>query len=196
MSSIYMDLLKDRLYCDAADSLSRRSCQTALYKILDALTLLLAPILVHTAEETWAAIQHKSQNVESVHLAILPEARPRFEDPIWQKLMFLRDEVLKALEPLRKDKIIGSNQESSVTIRCGGDYAAAIEQFGLKNFAALCIVSEVKLEKSDGPVSIVAVKSPHKKCQRCWNWWPSVGADGNHPDTCERCAEVLSKLGL
>jgi isoleucyl-tRNA synthetase len=191
MSSIYMDLLKDRLYCDPTDSLSRRSCQTVLYKILDSLTLLLAPILVHTAEETWAAIQHKSQNVESVHLAVLPEARPTFENPNWQKLMFLRDEVLKALEPLRRDKIIGSNQESSVTIRCDGDYAAVIEQFGLKNFAALCIVSEVKLEKLDGSVSVVAMKSPYKKCQRCWNWWPSVGTNSNHPDLCERCIEVV-----
>lgn len=193
MSSIYMDLLKDRMYCDPADSLSRRSAQTAMYKILDSLTLLLAPILVHTAEETWAAIQHKSQNVESVHLAILPEAKPTFEDPNWQKLMFLRGEVLKALEPLRKDKIIGSNQESSVTIRCGAESAAAIEKFGIKNFAALCIVSEVKLEKGAFETTVSAQKSPHQKCQRCWNYWPSVGADSQHPDICERCISVIGK---
>ncbi|MFZ0035065.1 MAG: isoleucine--tRNA ligase [Sedimentisphaerales bacterium] len=196
MSSIYMDLLKDRLYCDAADSLSRRSCQTALYKILDSLMLLLTPILVHTTEETWSVIQHKSQNVESIHLAILPKPNPTPEDPKWQKLMFLRDEVLKALEPLRKNKIIGSNQESSVTLRCGGDYAAAIEQFGLKNFAALCIVSEVNLEKREGQIEVVAQKSTHAKCQRCWNYWPSVGKNTKFPDICERCAEVISKIGF
>jgi len=203
MSSIYMDLLKDRLYCDPADSTSRRSCQTALHKILDSLTLLFAPILVHTAEETWAAMQpavslsnpHKSQNVESIHLAALPKADPLVEEPKWQKLMSLRNAVLLALEPLRRDKIIGSNQESSVTIRCGGDYAEAIEQFGLKNFAALCIVSEVKLEKREGQIEVVAEKSPHKKCQRCWNWWPSVGADPQHPDVCERCAKTLKQMG-
>jgi isoleucyl-tRNA synthetase len=190
-----MDLLKDRLYCDPADSPSRRSCQTALYKILDALTLLLAPILVHTSEECWAAIAHKSQNVESVHLAILPKADPIPEDPKWQKLMFLRDEVLKALEPLRQNKIIGSNQESSVTIRCGGDYAAAIEQFGVKNFAALCIVSETSLEasleKAEGPVQVIARKSSHAKCQRCWNYWPSVGSNPAHTDLCTRCADTI-----
>jgi len=203
MSSIYMDLLKDRLYCDPADSTSRRSCQTALHKILDSLTLLFAPILVHTAEETWAAMQpavslsnpHKSQNVERIHLAALPKADPLVEEPKWQKLMSLRNAVLLALEPLRRDKIIGSNQESSVTIRCGGDYAEAIEQFGLKNFAALCIVSEVKLEKREGQIEVVAEKSPHKKCQRCWNWWPSVGADPQHPDVCERCAKTLKQMG-
>jgi isoleucyl-tRNA synthetase len=199
MSSIYMDLLKDRLYCDPADSTSRRSCQTALHKILDSLTLLLAPILVHTAEECWSAIQHKSQNAVSIHLALLPKTDTSIDyladEPKWQKLMALRDEVLKTLEPLRKDKIIGSNQESSLTIRCGSEDAAAIEQFGLKNFAALCIVSEVKLEKSDGQTQVVAEKSPHKKCQRCWNYWPSVGKDTQHPDLCNRCAATLKQLG-
>jgi isoleucyl-tRNA synthetase len=195
MSSIYMDLLKDRLYCDPADSLSRRSCQTALYKILDSLTLLLTPILVHTAEETWSAIAHKSQNVESVHLATLPEAKLTLENPKWQKLMAIRDEVLKVLEPLRRDKIIGSNQESSVTIRCDNETAAVLEQFTLKNFAALCIVSEVKLEKAEGSLQVLAEKSPHKKCQRCWNYWPSVGSDPQYPDVCQRCAETLKQMG-
>jgi isoleucyl-tRNA synthetase len=109
--------------------------------------------------------------------------------------MAIRNEVLKVLEPLRRDKVIGSNQESSVTIRCWGDDAAALEQFTLKNFAALCIVSEVKLEKAEGPVQVVAGKSPHKKCQRCWNYWPSVGLDSQYPDVCERCANTLKQLG-
>jgi isoleucyl-tRNA synthetase len=198
MSSVYMDLLKDRLYCDPADSPSRRSCQTVLYKILDSLTLLLAPILVHTAEECWAAIAHKSQNVETVHLAVLPKVDPSInwqaDQPKWQKLMTLRDEVLKALEPLRQDKLIGSNQESSVTIKCGPEDAAAIEQFGIKNFAALCIVSEIKLEKADGPAQFIAKKSSHAKCQRCWNYWPSVGSDPSNPDLCTRCADTLKQL--
>jgi isoleucyl-tRNA synthetase len=191
MSSIYMDVLKDRLYCDAADSLSRRSCQIAMHLILNSLVLMLAPILPFTAEEAWAAIQHKSQNVESVHLALLPKPNPAVEDPKWQKLMFLRDEVLKTLEPLRQNKIIGSNQESSIIICCDDDLFCAIEQFGLKNFAALCIVSEVKLEKSKGPTKISAGKSPHLKCQRCWNYWPTVGKNTNHPDLCQRCIEVV-----
>ena len=152
MSSIYMDVLKDRMYCDKRSSLSRRSGQTAMYKILDCLVRMLAPILVHTAEEVWAAMKSKSGEVESVHLAEMPKVDDSIDwqnaEPMWQKLMGLRDKVLGVLEPLRKDKIIGSNQESSVTIRCGGDYAAVIEQFGLKNFVALCIVSEVKLEKA------------------------------------------------
>ena len=139
-------------------------------RILEALTLLFAPILVHTAEETWAAIQHKSQNVETVHLATLPKVDPAIDwqtsETKWQKLMSLRDTVLLALEPLRRDKLIGSNQESSVTIKCDNETAAAIEQFGLKFFAALCIVSEVKLEKAEGPTQVIAEKSLDLKQRR------------------------------
>jgi isoleucyl-tRNA synthetase len=201
MSNTYMDLLKDRLYCDPADSLSRRSCQTALYKILDCLVRLLAPILVHTAEEVWAAMQFKSQNADSIHLAAMPKADASIDwqtdQPKWQKLMALRDEVLRVLEGLRRDKIIGSNQESTVTIRCGdAELADIVTQFGVKNFAALCIVSEMKLEKAEGETRVVAAKSPHKKCRRCWNWWPSVGSNPKYPDVCERCANTLKQLGL
>jgi isoleucyl-tRNA synthetase len=195
MSSIYMDLLKDRMYCDAADSLSRRSAQTAMYKILDSLIRMLAPILVHTAEEVWETMKF----TESIHLAQMPKVDDSIDwqkdEPKWQKLMELRDKVLLALEPLRKDKIIGSNQESSVTIRCGADSAAAIEMFGIKNFAALCIVSEVKLDKGAFETTVSAQKSPHQKCQRCWNYWPSVGKNTKFPDICERCVSVISKMG-
>jgi isoleucyl-tRNA synthetase len=197
MSSIYMDVLKDRMYCDATDSTSRRSGQTAMYRILDCLVRMLAPILVHTAEEVWAAMKFKSGEVESVHLTEMPKADGSIDcladESKWQKLMYLRDEVLRVLEPLRKDKIIGSNQESSVTIRCDADSAAVLEKFGLKNFTALCIVSEVKLEKGATETIVSAEKSSHQKCQRCWNYWPSVGADSNHPDLCERCVSVIRK---
>jgi len=196
MSSIYIDLLKDRLYCDPADSPSRRSCQTALHKILDSLVRMLAPILVHTAEDAWSALQFKSQNVDSVHLATLPKVDEsidwKADEPKWQKLMTLRDDVLRVLEGLRRDKIIGSNQEAAVTVNCADDeLAALVEQFGLANFAALCIVSELKLEKGAAETIVSAAKSAHQKCQRCWNYWPSVGSDNKHPDLCHRCAATL-----
>ncbi|MHC4394845.1 MAG: isoleucine--tRNA ligase [Planctomycetota bacterium] len=196
MSSIYMDVLKDRLYCDGVDSLSRRSSQTAMYKILDSLVRMLAPILVHTAEEAWAAMKFKSQAVESVHLAQMPKV----DDSIdymsavqwWKKTMDLRDEVLRVLEGLRQEKKIASNQESSVTIYCEGEeLSSLLNNFGLEQFAALCIVSEVKLQKGSGETTVVAAKSNHQKCQRCWNFWPSVGTDSEHPDLCKRCNCVV-----
>jgi isoleucyl-tRNA synthetase len=196
MSSIYMDVLKDRMYCDAAESLSRRSAQTAMYKILDSLVRMLAPVLVHTSEEAWASIKHKSQNIESVHLAGMPELDKKTdykaEEQKWQKLMELRDEVLRVLEGLRRDKIIASNQEACVTINCGDEDAAFFNEFGLEQFAALCIVSEIKLQKSTGERIIAAQKSENQKCQRCWNYWPSVGSDAENPDLCKRCIEVIS----
>ncbi len=199
MSSIYMDLLKDRLYCDPADSPSRRSCQTTLFNILDSLIRLLAPVLVHTAEECWAAMQFKSQNVDTVHLAVLPKADSSIDwqadEPKWQKVMSLRDEVLRTLEGLRNEKVIKSNQEALVTINCADkELTAVVEKFGLTNFAALCIVSEVKLQTSADKTTVSAEKSPHQKCQRCWNFWPSVGSDNENPDLCERCAETIKQI--
>jgi isoleucyl-tRNA synthetase len=199
MSSIYMDLLKDRLYCDAKDSLSRRSAQTAMSKILDTLARFLAPILVHTAEEVYEAINFKTEPAQSVHLLKMPKVDKSVdfekEQPKWDKLMSLRDEGLKELEGLRKNQTIASNQESTVTISTDDtDLISIVEQLGIKNFAALCIVSEVKLNKAKSQKLVSAEKSPHKKCQRCWNYWPSVGTNANNPELCARCAEVIANL--
>ena len=195
MSSIYMDVLKDRMYCDAADSPSRRSAQTAMYNILDSLVRMLAPILAHTAEEAWIAMRFKSQDVASVHLALMPKVDDSIDyqndEPRWQKVMALRDEALRVLEGLRQDKKIASNQEASVTFNCDQEDTEFLSAFGLEPFAALCIVSEVKLQKALGNTSVSAQKSSYAKCQRCWNYWPSVGADDEHPDLCKRCIEVV-----
>ena len=105
--------------------------------------------------------------------------------------MGLRDEVLRILEGLRREKKIASNQEACVTVNCNDEDAALLNEFGLEQFAALCIVSEVKLQKSARETIVAAQKSEYKKCQRCWNYWPSVGADSKHPDLCKRCTEVI-----
>ena len=196
MSSIYMDVLKDRMYCEGADSPSRRSGQTAMYKILDSLVLMLAPILVHTAEEAWAAMRFRSQDVESVHLALMPKVDESIDrqcdEAKWQRLMAARDEVLRVLEGLRRNQEIGSNQEASVVISTDdGELAKLLNEFGLEQFAALCIVSEARLEKGDSPLKVVAEKSRHQKCQRCWNYWPSVGSDSEYADLCSRCIDVV-----
>ena len=111
------------------------------------------------------------------------------------QLMRLRDEVLRVLEGLREEKEIASNQEASVTIYSEDEELTAIlNKFGLEQFAALCIVSEVKLQKGTGETTVAAGKSNFKKCQRCWNYWPSVGTDGNYPDLCRRCVETVKRL--
>jgi len=95
------------------------------------------------------------------------------------------------LEGLRRDTIIGSNQEASVTIHATPEDAAAVKAFGIPQFAALCIVSELQLEEDAAQTTVTAGKSPHPKCQRCWNYWPSVGTNAEHPDICARCAAVV-----
>jgi isoleucyl-tRNA synthetase len=197
MSSIYMDVLKDRLYCDAADSHSRQSSQTAMYHILDSLVRMLAPVLVHTAEETWTAMQYKSADLESVHLTEMPKVDNSIDiaesEQRWEKIMSLRDEVLKVLEELRRTKQINSNQEASVKITISDEEVVRLlDEFGIDQFAALCIVSEVAVQKGEGETKIEAQKSTHSKCRRCWNYWPSVGKNIDHPDLCQRCLEVVT----
>lgn len=197
MSSIYMDVLKDRMYCDGADSRSRRSGQTVMYAILDALIRMLAPILVHTAEEAWAAVKFKSEPLDSVHLATMPEPDGSIpweaNELKWQKIMVLRDEVLRVLEPMRKNQVIGSNQEAWVRITVDDEELfGLLEQLGTQTFASLCIVSGVTVEK--GPaLKVTADRSPYPKCQRCWNYWPSVGQNADCPDLCSRCIQVIQK---
>ena len=197
MSSVYMDVLKDRMYCERRDGHLRRSGQTAMYTILDRLVRMLAPILVHTSEEAWAAMKYKSQDLESVHLAEMPKADESIDgqkdETRWSKITSLRDEVLRVLEGLRQDKKIASNQQASVTINCSDDDLLGIlKDFGLDQFAALCITSEVKLQQADGQTTVTAKKSSHRKCQRCWNYWPSVGSDEKYSDLCKRCVDVVS----
>lgn len=195
MSSIYMDVLKDRMYCEAADSLARRSAQTVMSQILDALIRMLAPILVHTAEEAWTVLNEGASNSSSVHLVTLPEVDStidwKAEEARWDKLMGLRDEVLRTLEGLRQDKEIASNQEAAVTLACTDEDARIIEAYGLEQFAALCIVSVINLVPGADATAVSAQKSAAQKCQRCWNYWPGVGQDPSHPDLCARCVSVL-----
>jgi len=197
MSSIYMDVMKDRMYCDGKKSLSRRSGQTAMYNILSGLVRMLAPILVHTAEEAWSAMRYRPENVESVHLAKMAKTDESIdytaEEAKWEKIMHLRDDILRVLEGLRKDKKINSNQEASVSVNCANDEEfKEFEDFGAERIAAVCIVSDVKLVKSgSGERTVTAEKSGYQKCQRCWNLWESVGKNEKYPDLCSRCVEVI-----
>ncbi len=193
MSSIYMDVLKDRMYCDAPQSPSRKSAQSAMNNILETLVKLIAPVLVHTAEEIWTNLEKP----DSIHLAQMPTPAPEIDydkdSDKWNKIMELRDEVLKALESLRQQDVIASNQEASVMITGDTETTSMLTDFGLENFAALCIVSQVKLYQGD-KLNITVEKSPYQKCQRCWNYWPSVAENEKHPDLCVRCIEVIEQM--
>ncbi len=200
LSSFYLDVLKDRLYAEAPDGPDRRAAQFVLARLHEDLARLLAPILPHTAEELWDVLP-AARRGPSVHLADWPEPDPRWDAPEeaerWDHLKQLRDLALVALEGMRKQKAIGSGQEASLRIRTDPEGAARLDR-GL--LTTLCMVSEVHVEADQiGPVppgeeSIAAEKSPHAKCERCWNLRPSVGQDTAHPTLCDRCVRVVAAI--
>ena len=184
LSSLYLDVLKDRLYAESADSPGRRAAQFVLARLHDGLTRLLAPIIPHTAEESWDYLPATPDKQVSVHLADFPGPDPRWDDSSrdarWETLLEVRETILRALEGLRKDKTIGSAQESVVTVTAAAADLPLLEA-NRELLATLCIVSEIKFAPaaptSAGPdrFSAAAERSPHAKCERCWNYRPSVG---------------------
>ncbi|MGI5971679.1 MAG: isoleucine--tRNA ligase [Oscillospiraceae bacterium] len=189
MSNFYLDVIKDRLYCDAGEGLSRRSAQTAMYIILDGMVRMLAPILAFTSEEVWAAMPHaKDADPESVLFNEIPgqdsgfclsaEALAR-----WDKLIDLRDEVNKALEDARNEKKIGKPLEAVVTLSLPDDPGA-----DEKTLAEIFIVSKVILEKGEKKINVARATAP--KCPRCWVHTEEPDENG----LCPRCSEVVSSI--
>ena len=208
MSNFYLDVIKDRLYCDGRDSLSRRSAQTAIYLILDAMVRLLAPLLSFTSNEIWLEMPHDAaKNGEHVMLNDMPKAGdyPRFsEDQVsrWTLALQLRDDVNKALELARGAKTIGKPLDARVELHVAEEAGAAFGQIADLDLAPLCIVSEFNVHKGEGkgvkgeyfPGLIVDVEpSELPKCPRCWTHSDSVGTDSQYPELCARCADALKK---
>nr|MBU1328383.1 isoleucine--tRNA ligase [Candidatus Omnitrophota bacterium] len=191
MSNFYLDILKDRLYTFGARSKARRSGQTVLYKILSVLTRLMAPITPFTAEEIWGYFNKEG----SVHLADWPKVEDDLIDfeleARWQRLINLREEVLKALEEKRIAKLIGSPLEAKVALVASGKEEYEFLNKYLETLRYIFIVSQVELIKGD-KLDIQVTKADGKKCSRCWNWSALVGKNENNPTLCERCAGVVT----
>jgi isoleucyl-tRNA synthetase len=198
LSSVYLDVLKDRLYAEAPEGPARRAAQFVLARLHDALTRLLAPIIPHTAEESWDYRPAPDGRRSSVHLTEFPEADPRWDDEgrdaRWQELIALREQVLVALEGLRRDKVIGSAQEARVRITTARPERWQPDR---ELLATLCIVSEVEIATDPAATGEVvqAERSTYAKCERCWNYRPSVGQDAGHPTLCDRCVRVINEMG-
>ena len=207
LSNLYLDVIKDRLYCEGASSPERRSAQTALYVILDGMTRLIAPILAFTSDEIWAAMPHTaSDNGESVLLNDMPDASPALaldESAAgrWDKLISLRDAVNKALENARKAGVLKKNQDAEIQLWVSEEDAAFLKDVDL---ATLCIVSKVEVLTGDGEgetaedclvsATIAVTLSDAPKCVRCWNHNGHVGEDHDHAELCPRCAAVVRAL--
>ncbi len=202
LSAIYFDILKDRLYTSAPKSLGRRSAQTALYLLLDKLTRLMAPILAFTADEIWERfLSHHQPNEAwrpSVHLAEFPASDAAFHDEgllrRWRELMEIRRQVLKALEIKRAEKEIGSSLEAKVIITGGGPSFELLSQYE-DQLPAIFIVSQTELRPAETQqLHIHVTRAEGQKCERCWNYSPSVGQHPRYPTVCQRCVTTLLEL--
>ncbi|OIX89616.1 isoleucine--tRNA ligase [Staphylococcus equorum] len=200
LSNFYLDYGKDILYIEERDSHKRRSMQTVLYQIVVDMTKLLAPILVHTAEEVWSHIPHVEE--ESIHLTRMPERAEvdrEFLDR-WNTFMDLRDDVNRALEVARGEKVIGKSLEAKVVIGSNDNFDATsfLQQFS--DLQQLFITSQAEVVESvENGVAYqygdIRIEHAHgEKCQRCWNYSEELGSVGELEDLCPRCQEVVKTL--
>ena len=195
MSNFYLDVLKDRLYTEKADSPRRRAAQTAMYLILNAMTRMIAPILAYTSDEIWKFMPHSAAD-EASHVIYneMPEKVAADVDDsfmlFWNRIHELRDDVKKTLEPMIKEKTIKSSLEAKVTLSAGGETLEFLKQ-AEPELADAFIVSEVVIADNGAELDITAEKAEGEKCERCWAIRKSVGADAEHPTLCAHCCETL-----
>jgi len=207
LSAFYFDVLKDRLYIFAPKSQARRSAQTAIWRIGEALVRLLAPIMSFTCDEVWISFPKMGERAASVHLALFPgdseilgaaaQVQSNSNASEWVTLRSVRDEVLKALEEARNHKLIGGGLEAQVTITAADPIHSVLTRHA-DELRYLFIVSAVKLVRGSGNgtggVHVEVQKAEGAKCDRCWNYSTHVGEDKNYPTVCERCSAVLKEL--
>jgi isoleucyl-tRNA synthetase len=209
LSAFYFDVLKDRLYTKAALNKSRRSAQTAVWKITSALVRLIAPVLVFTSEEIWRYLPKATGDQSSVHMAEFPDTTsliakidPQKKDA-WEELAKVRSAVLGKLEEARNAKSIGGSLEAKVSLHSSLPTLQATLKSYAKQLPALFIVSQVQVleatpsvtdsEESSG-LAIRIEKAEGKKCDRCWNYSTHVGENLRYPSICERCSEALAEI--
>jgi isoleucyl-tRNA synthetase len=197
LSARYFDIIKDRLYTFAPRNKARRSAQTALFAIADALARMLAPILVFTADEVWENLPGRNEAQPSVHLSLFPEASEVDHGDLlkdWDALFEVRDQVLRALEEARVAKEIGSSLEAKVTLTATGDTLRLLKTHE-SELRYIFIVSQVELREGN-ELTIAVSNADGEKCERCWNYSTRVGESSKFPTVCERCASALEEIEL
>jgi isoleucyl-tRNA synthetase len=208
LSAFYFDVLKDRLYTFAPKNRGRRSAQTAVYRIASALVRLIAPILVFTAEEVSKHLPRAASDPESVHIALFPTAE-ELERSLdsersanWDRLLSLRELVLRGLEGVRNEKLISSALEAKVVLRAKGADLDFLRRYQ-SSLPALFITSQVDIVPADHPTEpdvtpaaydVRIERADGSKCERCWNYSTHVGESSDYPTLCERCVAALNEI--
>ena len=208
MSNFYLDIIKDRLYTTKSDSVERRSAQSAMYIVLDALVKLLAPVLCFTTEEIWASMPHKAgDDTESVMFNDLPSVNDEYNnkeiEEKYDLLLSIRSDVSKALEMARNNKVIGHSLNANVKLYATGN----LFKFLNKNEADLVttfIVSDAQVTEGENKdafkgeanenLYVEVTQAEGEKCERCWMYSKTVGEDSEHKTLCARCANVVKTL--
>jgi isoleucyl-tRNA synthetase len=208
LGAFYLDVLKDRMYTLKADSLARRSGQSAMFHVAEAMVRWMAPILSFTADEIWAFLPGRETQSPLFHtwydgLAALP-ADTRIDAARWTRLLALRDAVNLALEPLRRDKRIGSGLDAEIDLHVADVAASGLADIG-EDLRFLCLVSSVRLTTDLAPAEAIAIEngaarlavrvSGAAKCARCWHHRADVGSHAAHPELCGRCVDNVDGAG-
>lgn len=204
MSKLYIDIIKDRVYVEGKESFERRSAQTALYIVLSEMTRIMAPILSYTCDEIWLAMPHRdSFDAKSVFLSSMPKYKKEYSFPEVEKkyemLFSYRDDVMKALEIARGEKLIGKSLDAKITIFCSGDVAKLLRAHK-EELCTLFIVSGVEISE-DAPASgayvsetsnigVLVETADGRKCDRCWSY-STDGIDDGDSYICQRCKKIL-----
>jgi isoleucyl-tRNA synthetase len=199
LSAFYLDVIKDRLYCESRGGRERRSAQTVLHVLARDMARALAPILGFTAEDVWRHLPGGADRPASVFLAGFPEIPPGWaDDGLLERFGALREirrAVTRVLEEMRAAKTIGNSLEAEVRLGAAGEALALLRGFGPEALADLFLVSAVTVEERPaGEVEIVAARSAAAKCPRCWRLGHGIGADPARPELCARCAAVVADL--
>ena len=203
MSSFYLDILKDRVYTSKKESLERRSAQTAMYRVLEAIVKIMAPILSFTTDEAWHYMPQLQE--ESVHLSQFPPLLPENRDDSlverWDRIMKVRGEVSKALEQARVQKVIGHSLDAAVILAAPEDLAGFLQGYAAE-LKSIFIVSKVTLtDRHDAGayeaegipgLKIMVTAAPGEKCARCWGYDEELGTDAAYPGICPKCAAALN----
>ena len=193
MSNFYLDIIKDRLYTAKPDSKERKSAQTAMYLILDALVRILAPMTCFTAEEIWKYMPHvEGQNFESVMLVNYPEVNSTYENKVleekWNKIIKIKEDVAKKLEEARSAKLIGHSLNAKVNIFAQGEEYVFLQE-NKELLMTVFIVSGLEIVEGESDIKVEVADG--EKCERCWMYSTTVGEDKENPTICHRCSEAL-----
>jgi isoleucyl-tRNA synthetase len=194
LSSLYIDITKDRMYCDAPNGPRRRATQSVMYRVFDRLTRLLAPILVFTADEAWNYFRKEN----SIHLEQFPQAdSARIDTEAVQDveaLLRARNVVSQALEAARQQKLIGNNLEANVQLTLPA--ADRVHRLNRDEVEEFLILSHLDLSAGEGEPVATATRTDRQRCERCWRHRALVGAIAEHPTLCDRCAEVVAEMTI